>query len=305
MLWGGVGSVFVLSLVLFLIFGLDSSGGSSGAGGAISIRPAEAVLGAGDSLTLVATGEGGAARGSGVRWVSQNPEIARVIESGRVVGGRVGAASVLAILDGDTAQATVRVTPGPPARIALAPASLRLVSGASEQLSASVTDAQDNLILEERLQWSSSVPEVAEVDGSGVVRARSPGSSVIRAEAGGAWNQAAVEVVASSPEPRPREPDTPTCPDPVMDRLDRLEVAMDDPSASREELRAGALACWNRGQALSSEERAYAAWLIGLNTVNMEGCTQAAILWLDRAVQLEPGSEAYRVAREACGGGQP
>ena len=87
-----------------------------------------------------------------------------------------------------------------------------------------------------------------------------------------------------------------------MEVLDRLEVAMDDPSVSRQELRDGALACWNRGGALSDEERAYAAWLMGLNTVNLEGCSQAAILWLDRAVQLEPGSEAYRVARQACGG---
>jgi serine/threonine-protein kinase len=304
-LWGSLGGVLVLSVLLFLIFGPDGFGGPSSPGEAFSIRPSQAVLGAGDSLTLVATGKGAAVEGSSVRWVSQDPEIARVVESGRILGGRAGATSVMAILDGDTAQVTVQVTPGPPARIILAPASLRLAPGGSEQLSASVSDAQDNLILDESPQWSSSVPGVAEVDGSGMVRARSPGSSVIRAEAGGAWNQAAVEVVASSPEPRPREPDMPTCPDPVMDRLDRLEVAMDDPSASREELRAGALACWNRGQALSSEERAYAAWLVGLNTVNMEGCTQAAILWLDRAVQLEPGSEAYRVAREACGGGLP
>jgi hypothetical protein len=90
-----------------------------------------------------------------------------------------------------------------------------------------------------------------------------------------------------------------------MEELDRLEVAMDDPSASKLELRAGALACWNRGQELNDGERAYAAWLIGLITVDLEDCTPEAIRWLDTAVRLEPESEAYRVARAACGGGVP
>lgn len=300
-LWGGVGGVLVLSVLLILIYGLDAFGGSPATEEPLSIRPATAALDSGDSLTLETTGGGDDT--AGIRWVSLDPDVARIIEPGRLLGGRVGATSVLAILGGDTVEVAVQVSPGPPARVTLTPASLRLGPGGSEQLSASVTDAQDNLILEEALLWSSSVPGVAEVDDMGVVRARVPGSTVIRVEAGGAWNQAEVDVVASTPDPRPPEPDVPACPDPVMDVLDRLEVAMDDPNASRQELQAGALACWNRGGALGPQERAYAAWLVGLNTVNLEGCTQAAILWLDRAVQLEPGSEAYRVAREACGGG--
>ncbi|MCJ7628328.1 MAG: hypothetical protein MUO50_08065, partial [Longimicrobiales bacterium] len=174
--------------------------------------------------------------------------------------------------------------------------------GGSEQVGATVTDVQENLILDPGLQWSSSLPTVADVDGVGVVRARAPGSAVIRAEVAEAWNQVAVEVRSSTREAEPPQAQAPTCPDPVMDVLDRLEVGMDSPNASRQELRDGALACWNRAGGLSDGERAYAAWLIGLNTVHLEGCGQAAIVWLDRAVQLEPGSEAYRVARQACGG---
>lgn len=303
-IWGGVGGALAFGVLLFLALGgLDLFGGASPSdGGGLSVSPASAFLNSGESLTLTAA-MGDADTGSqslDVRWVSEDPEVARVGTSGTVIGVRVGATSVLAILQGDTARVGVQVGPGPPARVTLVPSSLRLAPGGSEQVGATVTDVQENLILDPGLQWSSSLPTVADVDGVGVVRARAPGSAVIRAEVAEAWNQVAVEVRASTREAE--QPQAPTCPDPVMGVLDRLEVGMDNPNASRQELRDGALACWNRAGGLSDGERAYAAWLIGLNTVHLEGCGQAAIVWLDRAVQLEPGSEAYRVARQACGG---
>jgi len=306
-IWGGGAGVVALFVVLFLVFGgWDIFGGaSSSSGGSLSVNPTSAFLGSGDTVKLEAVA-GGAGPGGGaldVRWVSENPEVARIGVPGMVIGGRAGATSILAILEEDTVRVGVQVTPGPPARVTLVPSSLRLTPGDGEQLDASVTDAQDNVILDPGLQWTSNAPRVAEVDVGGLVRARAPGSAVIRAETAGAWNQVTVEVRASPEGTPPTQPQGPVCPDPVLDVLDRLEVAMDDPDVSRQELRDGALACWNRGGALSDDERAYAAWLIGLNTVKLEGCSQAAIVWLDRAVQLEPESEAYRVARAACGGG--
>ncbi|MFH1765569.1 MAG: protein kinase [Gemmatimonadota bacterium] len=306
LIWGGVGGALAFGVLLFFALGgLDFFGGASTSDeGGFSVSPTSAFLNSGESLTLTAaTGDTDTGSGSqDVRWVSQDPEVARVGTSGTVMGGRVGATSVLAILHGDTVWVAVQVAPGPPARVILVPSSLRLAPGGSEQVGANVTDAQENLILDPGLRWSSNLPTVADVDALGVVRALAPGSAVIRAEVADAWNQVTVEVRAST-RSQPPQTQAPTCPDPVMDVLDRLEVAMDNPNASRQELRDGALACWNRAGALSDGERAYAAWLIGLNTVSLEGCSQAAILWLDRAVQLEPASEAYRVAREACGGG--
>jgi hypothetical protein len=85
-----------------------------------------------------------------------------------------------------------------------------------------------------------------------------------------------------------------------MTTLDGLDAAMDDPSASQRRLRDTATACWNRGSALSPQERAYAAWLVGMTTLNMEGCSATAVQWLERAVNLQPQSEAYRVALEGC-----
>ncbi len=305
-IWGSVGGALVVCVGLFSLFGgWNLFGGGESPGGAVfSVSPTSAFLTSGDSLKLTASrGEADTEAGSlDVRWASQDPGVARVVASGTVIGGRVGATSVLAILEGDTARVAVQVGPGPPARLTLVPSALRRTPGNAEQLGAGVTEAQGNLILDPGPQWSASVPGVADVDRLGLVRARAAGSAVIRAEIADAWNQVTVEVRGSTVDPRPPPAPDQSCPDPVMEVLDRLEVAMDDPNASRQELRDGALACWNRGEALSDEERAYAAWLMGLNTVNLEGCSQAAILWLDRAVQLEPGSEAYRVARQACGG---
>jgi serine/threonine protein kinase len=303
--WGGVGGTLALSVVLFLVFGGGKifSGGASPEGGGFSVTPSSGFMDSGDSLTLVASGGGDPA--PDLRWVSQDPEVARIGSPGIVIGGRAGAATVLAIQGQDTVTVSIQVVPGSPARVTLIPTSLRLAPGEGGQLEVTVTDALGNLILDPGLEWSSNSTGVVEVDEGGFVQARGSGSAVIRASAADAWNQVNVNVAVSPGDVTPGQPPVQVCPDPVMDELDRLEVAMDDPSTPRQELRDGALVCWNRGQALSDQERAYAAWLIGLNTVNLEGCSQEAILWLDRAVRLEPESEAYRVAREACRGGAP
>ncbi len=302
--WGGiVGGVLALGIVLvFLVKSGLVGGGASHEGDKLTLHPTSAFIGSGENLDLVASlGETSTSTGDlQVLWLSQDPGIVRVDPAGTLLAGRAGATSVLAIFEDDTARAAVQVAPGAPARVTLLPPSLRLVPGGSESLSASVTDAQDNLILDPALEWTSSNPAAAEVDGMGLVRAQTPGTTSVRAQVEGVWNQVDVQVAAGSSTgegPRP-----PTCPDPVNDVLDRLELAMDGSSSSRQQIRDGAMACWNREGALTDEEKAYAAWLVGLNTVELEGCSQAAILWLDRAVRLDPGSEAYRVARQACGG---
>lgn len=311
LLWGAPAGGLALALILFFALGGMGlfGGGSSGGAGGLSVEPPTVSLRAGETLGLMASlGEGGGQEAVGVRWVSRDPEVARVDEAGNVMGGQVGTAAVLAFLEGDSAEALIQVVPGLPARVSLAPASLVLSQGGREEVEATVTDEMGNRIPDSRVRWSSSAPSVAGVTEAGMVRGVGVGNAVIRAEAGDAWNQVAVEVRASaggSGGAGGTESPASACPDPAMDVLDRLELTMDDPGTSRREVRAGAMACWSRGGALTDSERAYAAWLIGLNTVELEGCTEEAIRWLDRAVQLAPESESYRVARQACRGGRP
>jgi hypothetical protein len=77
---------------------------------------------------------------------------------------------------------------------------------------------------------------------------------------------------------------------------------MDEPDFSPEALRRTATACWERGEEVGDQARAYAAWLIGLATVELEDCSATAVQWLRRAVRLDPESQAYRVALDGCGG---
>jgi serine/threonine protein kinase len=190
-----------------------------------------------------------------------------------------------------------------PFQVALVPGALRLNEGETGRLSAEVTDLEGTPILESRLTWTSSEPGVAAVDPRGTVTALSRGTTVVTVRAGSVQGRAAVDVMGAPAQPPViPEPSTEACPDPAVDVLDNLEAAMDNPSASQEALRRTALACWSRGEELGDQDRAYAAWLIGLTTVTMEGCSASAVQWLDRAVRLAPGSQAYRVARDGCRG---
>jgi len=207
-------------------------------------------------------------------------------------------------VDPEGAGTDIDVSPGrQPAHVTLVPGALRLGEGEAEQLSAEVADAEGNSIPGSLLSWNSSEPNVAAVDATGLVTALSRGTAVITVAVGSIQGQAAVDVIGALPQPPGvEESQGEACPDPAVDVLDGLESAMDDPSSSPEALRRIATACWNRGAALSNQERAYAAWLIGLNTVSLEGCSVSAVQWLDRAVRLAPESQAYRVARDGCGG---
>ncbi len=301
---GGLAVAVVLAVVLFLgLGGLDLIRASPGVL-SLSVDPPSAFLRSGESLTLVASARDERDRlveRAEVLWFSQDPEVARISSPGLVTGGRVGRAVVLAVLGSDTARTHIEVVPGDPARVELDPPSLTLREGATERLTARVTDIHENWVPEAEVAWSSSVPQVAEVDSMGTVRARSAGTALVVAEAGSARGQ--LEVAVSGPtvaSPERPDADRLACPDPVMRVLDGIEDAMDSPSASQRRLLETATACWNRGSALSIEERAHAAWLAGFLTQNLEGCSPRAVLWYERAVDLQPQSEAYRVALAGC-----
>ena len=201
------------------------------------------------------------------------------------------------------AETDIDVSSGRPAVVTLTPGALRIPEGETGLFTPEVLDTGGTPIPDPSLSWNSSEPGIAEVDSNGLVTALVPGTAMITAAAGSVRGQATVEVLRTpSPTPEVEEPRAEACPDPVVDVLDGLEAAMDDPASSKEGLRRTATACWDRGEELSDQERAYAAWLIGLTTVSLERCSASAVQWLERAVRLDPGSQAYRVALDGCRG---
>jgi serine/threonine protein kinase len=302
---GVAAAAVVLVIALFLgLGGLDlirREGGTL----RLSMDPVSASLRSGESRNLAASARDEQDRileRAEFHWISQDPEVARVNSSGLVTGGRVGRTTVLAILGSDTARSDVEVTPGSPARLDLDPPSLTLREGASERLTARVTDNYDNWISDAEVVWRSNPTQVADVDSQGTVRGRSAGTATVVAEAGSARGQ--VEVVvsrATTPSGGASDANRLACPDPVGEVLDRLGSALDDPSfpQQRQQLRQTAEACWNRGDALGDRDRASAAFLIAQT---YDFCSAEAVRWLQRAVNLQPQSEAYRVALAGCGG---
>jgi serine/threonine protein kinase len=302
---GVTAAAVVLMIALFLgLGGLDlirREGGTL----RLSMDPVSASLRSGESRSLAASARDEQDRileRAEFHWLSQNPEVARVNSSGLVTGRRVGRTTVLAVLGSDTARAQVEVLPGSPARVDLDPSSLTLREGASERIEAMVTDAADNQLAGAEVIWSSTAPAIAEVDLQGTVTGRSSGTATVVAEAGSARGQ--VEVVvsrATTPSGGASDANRLACPDPVGEVLDRLMSAVDDPSFSqqRQRLRQTAEACWNRGDALGDQDRASAAFLIAQT---YDFCSAEAVRWLQRAVNLQPQSEAYRVALAGCGG---
>jgi hypothetical protein len=104
------------------------------------------------------------------------------------------AALVLGLLAGCE---DVSVTAVDVAEITLAPSAASMVTGDTLRLSATPTDGQGRTLEGRTVEWWSEDEAVASVSG-GLVHARAPGSTLIRAATGGAEAEAAVEV---SPAP--------------------------------------------------------------------------------------------------------
>lgn len=208
-----------------------------------------------------------------------------------------------ASIGADSSGAVVEDLPDQIAQVTITPANLQLAEGETRVFTSEVTDELGNPVFGAELTWRSDEPTVAAIDSTGLVTGISAGTAVITAEAGSALARATVEILGRvTGTPEAETPPNVACPDPVVDVLDGLEAAMDEPDFSPLASRRQATACWNRGESIGTENRAYAAWLIGIFTVEIEDCSTTAVQWLERAVNLDPGSRAYRVALDACRG---
>ncbi len=90
-------------------------------------------------------------------------------------------------------------TPGPVAKIVLSPASASLAVGATQQLTATVSDANGNAITGATLTWVSSSASIATVSGSGLVTAVAAGTANVTAASGAITSAAAAVTVTPPP----------------------------------------------------------------------------------------------------------
>lgn len=141
-------------------------------------------------------GAGRVVEGANVRWIASTPELVSVDQQGVVTGLNAGMARVTAVVDGRPTSATVVVR-------ALPAAELRLTVGTNEPYAGQVVPirvaAYDRLgasVDDPSLTYTSSAPAVADVDGAGLVFARSAGSATITVEGGGVTSSTMLSVRA-------------------------------------------------------------------------------------------------------------
>jgi uncharacterized protein YjdB len=167
----------------------------------IEVAPATGSVEVGAKAQLTATPkdrEGKALAGRVVTWASSTTGVATVDSgTGLVTGVAVGIAQITATSEGITGSASVTVTRTAVAFVTVAPASPTLIVGATQQLTATMTDVRAATLLGRSVTWASSNTAAATVDSSGLVRAVAPGGTTITATSEGIPGTATVTVTAT------------------------------------------------------------------------------------------------------------
>jgi uncharacterized protein YjdB len=187
------------------------SGGSTGPGSgdvaSVEIAPTETTIIVGTTASFRATAHdrgGGVLDGRRVFWNSESPEVATVSDAGVVTGGSPGTTRIAASVEGTSALAVVTVQPKPVATVTVFPDNVTLRMGRTVRLEARLADADGQPLGGRRVDWASTNPGVARVDGSGVVSGVAEGAAVITATSEGKRASAAVTVTPAPSEEVPQ-----------------------------------------------------------------------------------------------------
>jgi uncharacterized protein YjdB len=126
-----------------------------------------------------------------VTWSSSAPKIARIDQrTGRLIAVKEGSATITGTANGTKATIQLRVVPGPSvvlagkvavAQIFMSDIKSTLHPGDTVRITAAPVDAKGSSLVDRKVTWQSTHPEVATVDAFGLVTARGPGSAEILA----------------------------------------------------------------------------------------------------------------------------
>lgn len=165
----------------------------------ISVAPATGSVVVGATLQLTATlrdATGAVLTGRAVTWESSAAATATVSATGLVSGVAPGSVTITARSEGQagTAVVTVQAQPAPVATITLSPAAPAINVGATQQLTATLRDAQGNILTGRAVTWETSAAGVATVSSSGLVAGVAVGTATITARSEGQAGSTVVTV---------------------------------------------------------------------------------------------------------------
>ena len=134
--------------------------------------------------TLDAAGNALVARA--VTWSSSAPTVATMNADGVIAGVAPGAAVVTATSEGRTATVNVVVEALAPVNtVTLSPTTQTLAAGSTQQLVATLRDANSNVLANRPITWASSAAATGSVSSTGLVSALVPGTFTVTATSEG------------------------------------------------------------------------------------------------------------------------
>jgi uncharacterized protein YjdB len=145
------------------------------------------VYGAGDNLLPAAT----------VFWSSQNPDVVTITQEGVATALASGTAQIAASAGGQSRTIAVTVSQVPIFLVRISPPAGNVVVGSTLTLTGEALDGTGAVLPNRVLEWSSSAPQIASVNGTGVVTGVSTGEATISATGEGKTGTALVTVFPS------------------------------------------------------------------------------------------------------------
>ena len=183
------GSAKAVALVqAILALSLVSCGGSSEPGPVIDrieVTPSTASREVGETLQLSAAVKDAAGvllSGFAVTWSSSAVSVASVSSSGLVTAVGIGTAIISATNGNKTGVSTINVVPPPPepvASVTVSPANDTLLVGETVQLTATTRLANNTIVTDRLVTYSSSSPPIASVSSGGLVTGVADGVTTI------------------------------------------------------------------------------------------------------------------------------
>ncbi len=163
----------------------------------LAVAPQTLTVGVGATAQLTATprdANGAFLAGRSVTWASSNTAVATVNTTGLVTGVAEGQATITATSEGrsGTAALTVVVTV---ASVTVTPAPANLGLGQTVQLTATLKDANGNVLTGRVVTWASDDPAVATVSSTGLVTGVAQGEATITARSETKSGTAAITVI--------------------------------------------------------------------------------------------------------------
>src|SRR5207253_731812 len=132
--------------------------------------------------------------GRAISWSSSNNNIATVNGSGLVTGVTAGSVTITATSEGQSGTASITVAGAPVASVTVTPPSASVPAGQTVQLTATLKDANGNVLTGRTVTWASNNTTVATVNSSGLVTTKAAGPATITATSGGQNGTSAITV---------------------------------------------------------------------------------------------------------------